>query len=408
MTICFVLSLVLVCSIIMCLSVQDNAEKLHGINCKVDELFSSAYVTPVVDQSTLVTGCNSRDTASGEQEIHVLSLLRASIHSFEARNEYIPSVSLDVRPRWKEKPPASAVIILLSATPVMWQMNLHHMGNSTSFHVIVNKTSHVVPSIPVPVTRRKLPPMKRLSTWIKSHHGAVTSFSFIPVANEITLFIGIDTSDSAQGCNFSSQAQSVHVKASFVQLQPATGCSVKNPNDNRKKRSILYVIELNSNALNSDVLVHLKHANSELTHKNIAELNVTLVLKCHLPVEWIVESSGIKGLLRIVAEHPVQIRTNPLLLTTIVQEKNLAFTTSALLSSVQNSFGPIDTYMRSSKANRINIIIREKTKYTVEDISGESNPSVESSMNEEKSSASSEINIVLGKGKPENGSVKSK
>ncbi|GBN30347.1 hypothetical protein AVEN_252943-1 [Araneus ventricosus] len=141
MTICFVLSLVLVCSIIMCLSVQDNAEKLHGINCKVDELFSSAYVTPVVDQPSEVTGCNSRDTASGEQEIHVLSLLRASIHSFEARNEYIPSVSLDVRPRWKEKPPASSVIILLSATPVMWQMNLHHMGNSTSFHVIVRFAS---------------------------------------------------------------------------------------------------------------------------------------------------------------------------------------------------------------------------------------------------------------------------
>ncbi|GFT10731.1 transforming growth factor beta receptor type 3 [Nephila pilipes] len=384
-----------------------NAEKLHEINCKVDELFSSAYVTPVVDQPTEVTGCQSRDTASGDQEIHVLSLLRASIHSFEARNEYVPSVSLDVRPRWKEKHPASTVVILLSAAPVMWQMNLHHMGNSTSFHVIVNKTSHVVPSVPVPVSRRKLPPMKRLPTWIKSHHGAVTSFSLIPVANEITLFVGIDTSDSAQGCNFSSQAQSVHVKASFVQLQPATGCSVKIPIDSRKKHSILYVIELSSNALNSDVLVHLKHPNSDLMHKNAAELNVTLVLKCHVPVEWIVQSSGIQGLLRIVAENPVHVQTNPLILTTIVQEKSLSFVTSTLLASVQNTFGPIDTYMKSSKANRINIVVREKTKYIVEDTSNEDNPTQESS-NEEQSSAGSEINFVLGKDKPipENTSTK--
>ncbi|GFR26365.1 transforming growth factor beta receptor type 3 [Trichonephila clavata] len=389
----------------MCLSVQDNAEKLHEINCKVDELFSSAYVTPVVDQPTEVTGCHSCDTASGDQEIHVLSLLRASIHSFEARNEYVPSVSLDVRPRWKEKHPTSTVVILLSATPVMWQMNLHHMGNSTSFHVIVNKTSHVVPSIPVPVLRRKLPPMKRLPTWIKSHHGAVTSFSFIPVANEITLFVGIDTSDSAQGCNFSSQAQSVHVKASFVQLQPATGCSVKIPNDIRKKHNILYVIELNSNALNSDVLVHLKHPNSDFMLKNAAELNVTLVLKCHVPVEWIVQSSGIQGLLRIVAEHPVHVQTNPLILTTIVQEKSLSFVTSTLLASVHNTFGPIDTYMKSSKANRINIVVREKTKYIIEDVSNEDNPAQEK---EEKSLAGSEVNFVLGKDKPipENTSTK--
>ncbi|GFT09202.1 transforming growth factor beta receptor type 3 [Trichonephila clavipes] len=220
-----------------------------------------------------------------------------------------------------------------------------------------------------------------------------------------SLIISFYTLDSAQGCNFSSQAQSVHVKASFVQLQPATGCSVKIPNDSRKKHNILYVIELNSNALNSDVLVHLKHPNSDFMHKNAAELNVTLVLKCHVPVEWIVQSSGIQGLLRIVAEHPVHVQTNPLILTTIVQEKSLSFVTSTLLASVHNTFGPIDTYMKSSKANRINIVVREKTKYIVEDASNEDNPTQEK---EEKSLAGSEVNFVLGKDKPfpENASTK--
>lgn len=33
----------------------------------MDEQFNSAFVTPVVEQNTEVTGCNSRDVTSNEQ-----------------------------------------------------------------------------------------------------------------------------------------------------------------------------------------------------------------------------------------------------------------------------------------------------------------------------------------------------
>lgn len=61
------------------------------------------------------------------------------------------------------------------------------------------------------------------------------------------------------------------------------------------------------------------------------------------------------------SEHPVHVRANPLETTTIVEEKTLPASTTDLLSSVQSSFGGFDTYVKTSKANRINILIRDKT-----------------------------------------------
>lgn len=54
----------------------------------------------------------------------------------------------------------------------------------------VNKTSYVVPSVTAHVSRQKLPSIKRLPSWAKNHHGAVTSFSSVSLANEITLLTG--------------------------------------------------------------------------------------------------------------------------------------------------------------------------------------------------------------------------
>lgn len=61
------------------------------------------------------------------------------------------------------------------------------------------------------------------------------------------------------------------------------------------------------------------------------------------------------------AEYPVHIRTNPLYVTTLVQEKALPAETSALLNSVQNVFGAIDTFLKTLKTNKINIAVQGKT-----------------------------------------------
>lgn len=41
--------------------------------------------------------------------------------------------------------------------------------------------------------------------------------------------------NAAPVCDFSSQLRSANVRASYVQLQPATGCAVNNSQNNEKK-----------------------------------------------------------------------------------------------------------------------------------------------------------------------------
>ena len=41
--------------------------------------------------------------------------------------------------------------------------------------------------------------------------------------------------NAALVCDFNSQLRSVNVRASYVQLQPATGCAVNNSQNNEKK-----------------------------------------------------------------------------------------------------------------------------------------------------------------------------
>lgn len=62
--------------------------------------------------------------------------------------------------------------------------------------------------------------------------------------------------------------------------------------------------------------IHLKHLNEGENSENVVtEQNLTLVLKCHVPVDWIIESSGIIGSLHVVV-------SKLLVALTIVQRNN--------------------------------------------------------------------------------------
>lgn len=73
---------------------------------------------------------------------------------------------------------------------------------------------------------------------------------------------------------------------------------------------------MNSSVLNRDVTIHLKHLNEGDNSENVVtEQDITLVLKCHVPVDWIIESSGIIGSLHVVV-------SKLLIALTIVQGNN--------------------------------------------------------------------------------------
>lgn len=74
------------------------------------------------------------------------------------------------------------------------------------------------------------------------------------------------------------------------------------------RQNTLHVIELNSSVLNRDVTIHLKHLNEGENSENaVTEQNLTLILKCHVPVDWIIESSGIIGSLHVVVSKFLKV-----------------------------------------------------------------------------------------------------
>ncbi|KFM79861.1 hypothetical protein X975_26503, partial [Stegodyphus mimosarum] len=77
----------------------------------------------------------------------------------------------------------------------------------------------------------------------------------------------------------------------------------------------------------------------------------------------------------------------------MVQEKVLPAETSALLSTVQNSYGFIDSYMKTNKANRINIIVKGKTKKLL----NEEGTVIESSLKVQESSSGMAVLYAVDK-----------
>lgn len=71
--------------------------------------------------------------------------------------------------------------------------------------------------------------------------------------------------------------------------------------------STLHVIELNSSVFNRDVLIHLRQLSEESSSSEVVQQNLILVLKCHVTVEWVIESSGIEGSLHVVVSSEIFI-----------------------------------------------------------------------------------------------------
>lgn len=66
---------------------------------------------------------------------------------------------------------------------------------------------------------------------------------YIHAAILINIVLFLLDADAAPVCNFNSQLRSANVRASYVQLQPATGCAVNNSQNDEKKYVKFYLIE---------------------------------------------------------------------------------------------------------------------------------------------------------------------
>ncbi|XP_023213108.1 transforming growth factor beta receptor type 3-like [Centruroides sculpturatus] len=197
-------------------------------SCVVKRQFQSPYVTPILDQVAIVTGCSSQDITSTSQEIHVISL-GSSGYNLTSLTDYLPTVSLLIKPQQQHSTHAGPLVVVLHATnPVMWQLFVERISSSSRLVVVVTEPSQLVSSAPLKLSTNRKPqlPLRRLLGWVQQQYGSVTSLSRISVANTVTLTVGTNGETIAQ-CDTTSMAPTERVWASYIQPQPVIGCAAE-------------------------------------------------------------------------------------------------------------------------------------------------------------------------------------
>ncbi|XP_076315423.1 transforming growth factor beta receptor type 3-like [Tachypleus tridentatus] len=326
------------------------------LSCTVKQHFQSQYVTPLLERISHVTGCTSQDISRNSKEVHVVSLESAGLNTTSLRG-FLPRVSLKVKPRMENSLHVGPLVVVLNtATPVMWQLEVERISSNSRFVVFVTEESQVVPSAPLTlmVRQKQKAPLDKIVKWARSRFVALTSLSIIGIANTIVLKVGIDANYS-ETCEGISEKSVHNVEAFFIQPQPAAGCTVSE-NIGPTKRDV-HVVKLLSTEEFSEVVVHLhpKGAAEARTSKIVVAKDLVLILKSDSAVKWRIDSWGIQGTVYVVAEHQVFPGSMPAFHLLQVQVRSLPLTLEELTLEVIDS--NISTVIESWTVNRVNIMV---------------------------------------------------
>ncbi|XP_067124086.1 transforming growth factor beta receptor type 3-like [Centruroides vittatus] len=343
-------------------------------SCVVKRQFQSPYVTPILDQVAIVTGCSSQDITSTSQEIHVISL-GSSGYNLTSLTDYLPTVSLLIKPQQQHSTHAGPLVVVLHATnPVMWQLFVERISSSSRLVVVVTEPSQLVSSAPLKLSTNRKPqlPLRRLLGWVQQQYGSVTSLSRISVANTVTLTVGTNGETIAQ-CDTTSMAPTERVWASYIQPQPVIGCAAE-----RKFYSYardVHIVELLNSAGSREILLHLQpqgEVQASVLNQPIVERDILIVLKCHTSIKWKVQSWGIKGILTIVSEQEVEARSLPNYQPMQVEQVSLPNDTESLLVLTEGLYNPVLTLTKAAAANKVNIFVDGKKDKKLQNIQSDS------------------------------------
>ncbi|XP_076346717.1 transforming growth factor beta receptor type 3-like isoform X1 [Tachypleus tridentatus] len=328
-------------------------------SCTVTWHFQSQYVTPLLEKTSYVTGCTSQDITRNSKEIHVIRLESAGFNTTSS-SDFLPRVFLKVKPRIKNSIHVGPLVVILNTpTPVMWQLEVEQISNNSRFIVFITHESQVISSTPLRLTVRKkhTSSLKKILNWARGHFGALTSLSRIRMANSVVLKIGVD-GKFPQLCDDTMEGKVDNLEASFIQPQPASGCTASQ-NIGPSNRDV-HIIKIRSTTESDIVVIHVQPQGAvkrNSPNKPIIIKDLVLVLKSESAVRWRIDSWGVQGIVHVVAEHQVLPGLVPSFQLVKVQVQSLPNDTEDLVSAVTDIFGNVSTVMETNVANRINIMI---------------------------------------------------
>ncbi|CAH1271800.1 TGFBR3 [Branchiostoma lanceolatum] len=287
-----------------------TVELVSGLSCVPKRNFRSPYVTPLYQQLTVSSGCESRATVGYDHEVYVVNLLSGSpaylsvasaevaLHISARMNRILPGLT--------EKP---LMFVLNSHQPVVWKIKVDGLSPNRQafFHVTLGSSVTVEGEMIVAVNTEGSMPLQgeALLAWTRRMYHGITSFTELEHANDIYIKVGEDML-SPPRCNITRNFLSPNSYSAYLQPQPAHGCFAMATANQRQEVHVIEVHSANKNPfakILSSIVVDIQPRD-----KKKMEQNIVLVLKSHTKgVKWRIMSQNIKGSLHVLANSPVDV-----------------------------------------------------------------------------------------------------
>ncbi|XP_030062935.1 transforming growth factor beta receptor type 3 isoform X2 [Microcaecilia unicolor] len=338
------------------------AGPLPQMECVLSPTSDSYPVQALLESFTVSSGCASRGTASQPQEVHILNLKCSEESPCQLEKE----VTLHLTPistvPLHEKP---VVFILNSPQPLIWKLKTKRLASGVRRFFFVPAGSSVQFeegnfSLSAETEVKQLPQgNERLLQWAQRKYRAVTSFSEVKMSRNIYIKVGED-SVFPSTCNIDKNFLSLNYLAEYLQPQPALGCLMSNPDEEREVH-IIELISPNTNpysVFQVDIIIDIRplRPDTQLVR------NLALILKCKKAVNWVIKSHDIQGKLEVLAPNSIGFGKET--------EKSM-FMTKTVLPTIPSSrenllkwasdhdYSPVTSYTEVQVANRFHIQIAD-------------------------------------------------
>ncbi|XP_067846016.1 transforming growth factor beta receptor type 3 isoform X2 [Heptranchias perlo] len=353
-----------------------SAGPLTGSDCILAPVGESHPVKTLLESFTVSSGCASGGTTGLPREVHIINLKSTGTdpnHHDKGKSTGVGTnhhddVTLNLRPIFSvdvhQKP---LVFVLNSPRPVVWIVKAERLapGVQRLFHVSKNSTIEF-PTVnftsSVSLEEHSLPQgSKHLLQWTQKKYGSVTSFTELNKANNIYIKVGEDPL-LPPTCIIEKNFLSQNYLAAYLKIQPAQGCTLYNPTEEKE----VHVIDLESpssspyRVFKVDIVIDIRPVHADITLSR----NILLILKCEKAVNWVINSHDVYGKLEVVISDRDNINfSRDTEAFMIVTKKTSSDLTSAQLDLIrwaqERGHSPITSYTKASVANRVHLRLQE-------------------------------------------------
>lgn len=297
-----------------------------------------------------VTGCRSRQLATAGQQVVV-------VHYTGPPSNITVHLRTDAG---DEEEDVSSVLLVLISTPTpphqpahTWRLTTFRLsrGHLSSIHVSGGGQVSKERKLKASVSKLHVDGDDVIG-WIRQHYGGVTSYVHVTQpANHVDVLLSSEVAGVSEACVPQSVAQSSagQMTVSTVMPVPVDGCVV--PVNRGRDDKDVHIIELVPSSGTDSSVKPVVTVNIGVVSRSSVQVHLVLVLQSQHSVQWRLLSQGIRGMVDIITDDPVDADDVDVNSLRVAAERLRAYTRSTLVEWVQDKYGAPVSYTRAHNAN---------------------------------------------------------